>query len=125
MNTEIFDELIQFGLLDGNGENHILPFTINKESHIFTGHFPNQPILPGVAMIELVQRATELVLTMKLEVKSAGNFKFLKMISPDKLPSANLNFSVIEKDVGWRVKAEIKNKEDIYFKADVLYIKSK
>ena len=112
-------------MLAKNNSGYTLPFTINKESQVFEGHFPNQPILPGVVMIELVQRATELALAVELEVKSAGNFKFLKMIDPEKLPLANLNFGITEKEGDWRVKAQIKHEEDIYFKADVLYTKSK
>ena len=124
MNTDIFNNLIEFGPLDQNDSGYILPFAINKESQVFEGHFPNQPILPGVVMIELVQRAAELVVGEELAMKSAGNFKFLKMIDPVKLPSANLNFTITEKEDGWRVKAQIKNKEDIYFKADGFYVKS-
>lgn len=124
MNTDIFNNLIEFGSLDQDDSGYTLPFAINKESQVFEGHFPNQPILPGVVMIELVQRAAELVVGEELAMKSAGNFKFLKMIDPVKLPSANLNFTITEKEDGWRVKAQIKNKEDIYFKADGFYVKS-
>lgn len=125
MNTEIFNQLIEFGELNQDDSTYNLPFTILRSSQVFEGHFPNQPILPGVAMIELVQRATELALSKQLEVKSAGNFKFLRMIDPDKVSNANLVFSIITKDEGWRVKAQIKHEGDIYFKADVLYTKSK
>ena len=122
MDEQIFNQLIEFGELNQDDSTYNLPFSILRSSQVFEGHFPNQPILPGVAMIELVQRATELVLGKKLEVKSAGNFKFLMMIDPDKVMDANLVFSIIPKDGGWRVKAQIKRKEDIFFKADVNYI---
>ena len=111
-------------MLEKTDPGYSLPFSINKESEVFEGHFPNQPILPGVVMIELVQRAVEEVLALKLEVKSAGNFKFLKMIDPVVVPSASLIFSIIVKEDSWRVKAQIKNNDDTYFKADVLYLKA-
>ena len=123
MNEQIFNQLIEFGTLISNGDsNNTLSFSILRSSQVFDGHFPNQPILPGVAMIELVQRATELVLNEKLELKSAGNFKFLMMIDPDKVSKAILVFSITPKEEGWRVKAQIKHNENIYFKADAFYV---
>ena len=124
MDNEYFLDLITFDKLEQNDSGYTLPFSINNESEVFEGHFPNQPILPGVVMIELVQRAVEQVLSFKLEVKSAGTFKFLKMIDPIVLSSANLIFSIIVKEDSWRVKAQIKNNDDIYFKADVQYLKA-
>jgi len=122
MDEQIFNQLIEFGELNQEDSTYNLPFSVLRSSQVFEGHFPNQPILPGVAMIELVQRATELVLKQKLELKSAGNFKFLMMIDPDKVPKANLIFSIVPKEDGWRVKAQIKHNENIYFKADAFYV---
>jgi 3-hydroxyacyl-[acyl-carrier-protein] dehydratase len=122
MDEQIFNQLIEFGELNQEDSTYNLPFSVLRSSQVFVGHFPNQPILPGVAMIELVQRATELVLNEKLELKSAGNFKFLMMIDPDKVPNANLIFGIIPKEDGWRVKAQIKHNENIYFKADAFYV---
>jgi len=121
MDNETFNQLIQFGTLETEDSGYNLPFSILRSSPVFEGHFPNQPILPGVAMIELVQLAAELVLKDKLALKSAGNFKFLMMMDPDKVNSANFNFSILEKENGWRVKGQIKNNEGVFFKADAFY----
>lgn len=123
MENEIFNQLIQFGMLKTEDSSHELPFLILRSSEVFEGHFPNQPILPGVAMIELVQRAAELVLQENLKLKSAGNFKFLMMMDPEKVTEASFNFSILEKEDGWRVKGQIKNNEGVFFKADAFYVR--
>jgi len=122
MNNEVFNSLIQFGSienLDEGGSN--LPFSINKNSKVFDGHFPNQPILPGVVMIELTKRAVEISHGKKLVLDAAGNFKFLKMIDPNIIKAATIVFKTIAKNGGWSVKAQIKYKDEIYFKADAFY----
>ncbi len=122
MNDQAFNDLVQFGSpekLEGGFYN--LPFAILRDSAVFEGHFPHQPILPGVVMIAMISRAAELALEMDLEMESARNFKFLKMVDPDLIKSAILHFSIITKEEGWRVKAQIKFEGEIYFKADAFY----
>ena len=123
MEDQIFNTLIEFAALQKDETGYILPFKVLRSSSIFDGHFPEQPILPGVAMVELVHRAAEVALAEKLVLKSAGNYKFLAMIDPDKVPAASLVFSISTKDEGWRVKAQIKNDEYTFFKADAFYLK--
>jgi len=122
MKDSAFTELIVFGTLESIDKgSYLLPFLINKESHIFEGHFPNQPIMPGVVMIEIIKRATELTVNAKIEMVSAGNFKFLKMLDPNEHKNAVLHFILTEMDDSWKVKAWLKIENEIYFKADANY----
>lgn len=122
MKDQAFNDLIQFDGLQKLDEGQFnLPFSINKESSVFDGHFPDQAILPGVVMIEMTKRAAEIALEKELSLVSAGNFKFLKMVDPNLIKNADLGFSITIKDDGWRVKAQIKFEDEIYFKADAFY----
>ncbi len=122
MNDQAFNSLIQFEPIKKiEDEWYSLPFAINNNSEVFDGHFPNQPILPGVVMIELTKRAVEISLAKKLKLDSAGNFKFLKMIDPNVIKVAAISFKIITKNDGWSVKAQIKYKDEICFKADAFY----
>ncbi len=122
MNDQAFNDLVQFDSLEKiEGALYCLPFAIKRDSMVFNGHFPNQPILPGVVMIEMTKRAAEIALDMELEMESAGYFKFIKMVDPNLIKYANMDFNIITKDEGWRVKAQIKFKDEIYFKADAFY----
>ena len=122
MNNEAFSNIIDLGKLEIiAADQYNLPFTIIKSSDILAGHFPDQPILPGVIMIELTKRAAEKALNKKLKLVSAGNFKFLKMVNPNVLDSADFSFLISIAEKGWRLKATINYKDEIYFKADAYY----
>lgn len=123
MNNQVFNELIQFDQLQELEENgkYILPFTILKTSQVFEGHFPQQPILPGVVMVEVLKRAMRETTGKKLHLIEAGNFKFLKMIDPTIIPKAELHFTITEIDDLWKVKATISNGTNTYFKANAQY----
>ncbi len=122
MNNQAFNDLVKFASIQNKEDGtYGMPFSLNENSTVFTGHFPNQPILPGVVMVEMTKRAAQIVLGVKLTLVSAGNFKFLKMVEPGVAATTILNFEITIKEDTWRVKAQIKADEEIYFKADALY----
>lgn len=49
---------------------------------VFAGHFPGQPVVPGVCMVQLVEEVLEQVLGESLQLKEAANLKFLHVIDP-------------------------------------------
>jgi 3-hydroxyacyl-[acyl-carrier-protein] dehydratase len=53
------------------------------ENHaIFKGHFPGQPVLPGVCMMEMVAEITGDHLKKSLRISGGPLIKFLRMIDP-------------------------------------------
>ena len=56
--------------------------SINKQSHIFKGHFRGQPVVPGACMLQLIRDVLEKALEKPLQLKRAASIKFLSMIDP-------------------------------------------
>lgn len=55
------------------------------ETHeIFKGHFPNQPVLPGACMLQMIKEILETSLNTKLQLIKANGIKFLSVIQPSK-----------------------------------------
>lgn len=54
----------------------------NAAHPVFAGHFPGQPVVPGVCMVQLVEEVLELALGKSLQLKEAANLKFLHVIDP-------------------------------------------
>ncbi|HUH28223.1 3-hydroxyacyl-ACP dehydratase [Gelidibacter sp.] len=71
---------------------------VQKEHSIFNGHFPNFPVTPGVALMQIIKELTEKQLQQPLFLKSASNVKFLSLVDPNK--NAILKFSItLEEDL--------------------------
>ncbi|WP_299393994.1 3-hydroxyacyl-ACP dehydratase [uncultured Gelidibacter sp.] len=79
--------------------------TIQKEHPVFEGHFPNFPVTPGVAMLQIIKELTENHLQQTLFLESASNVKFLTMVDPN--VNTNLKFNIVIQEDGKYVK--IKN----------------
>ena len=78
--------------------------TINKDHHIFEGHFPNNPVTPGVCMMQIIKELTETVVKKKLMMQSSSNIKFMAIINPEKTPHLELSLDISKTDQGYKVK---------------------
>lgn len=55
---------------------------LNENHAIYDGHFPNQPVVPGVCMIYMIKHIIQRALDNKIVIKKVGSCKFLKMLDP-------------------------------------------
>ena len=90
---------------------------LNKESPVFEGHFPGNPIVPGVCSIQIITELTEKATSEKLMLSSADNLKFLGVINPDETPEIDIElaFKVTEKGK-IDVTATIEKEDAIFLK---------
>ena len=69
-----------------------VPVKINSGHAIFKGHFPGQPILRGVFMLEMMQEIMDVHLEQNLCISEGPLIKFLSKIIPEKNPYCLLDF---------------------------------
>lgn len=67
---------------------------LNKDHDIFKGHFPGNPITPGVCMVQILKEITSEIVNQKLVMKSSSNIKFMALINPEKTPDLKLNIAI-------------------------------
>ena len=64
-------------------ENNIFSFFIDKNFPAFEGHFPQAPLLPGIAQIEIALFCIARILGKRVCVSKIKKSKFVKPILPD------------------------------------------
>jgi 3-hydroxymyristoyl/3-hydroxydecanoyl-(acyl carrier protein) dehydratase len=60
---------------------------------VFVGHFPNQPLVPGVFQLEMARLGAEWLIGEQLGVREISKAKFLRPIIPAELVRMNLRLS--------------------------------
>lgn len=55
---------------------------INPAHPIFEGHFPGQPVVPGVCMLQLIKEVAETALNRSLFLCKASQIKYLQVLVP-------------------------------------------
>lgn len=67
---------------------------VNEEHEIFKGHFPGNPIMPGVCMIQIIKELTEKITESTLMIQTLANVKFMALINPEKNPELRLELDI-------------------------------
>ncbi|MBS1771992.1 MAG: 3-hydroxyacyl-ACP dehydratase [Bacteroidetes bacterium] len=86
----------------------------NTQHDIFKGHFPNQPVVPGVCMMEMVRELLEQQMDKHLWLRNAGVVKFLQLITPDVQPLVSVSWTTEGR--AYNVNASFKNEASDLFK---------
>src|SRR5690606_4259392 len=79
---------------------------------IFKGHFPGQPVVPGVCMMQIIKEVMESVTNKKWQIRQAAQVKFLQLITPDVSPMIHLEWA--DADGALSVNARFAGERDLF-----------
>lgn len=71
---------------------------LNPSHKIYEGHFPGQPIVPGVCQMQILKEFLEEATGKKWQAGHGDNIKFTGMIIPTKSPLVNLEIIYSDKE---------------------------
>lgn len=74
---------------------YIITILVNEKHEVFKGHFPGNPIMPGVCMIQIIKELTESVTDSTLMIQTLANVKFMALINPEATPELRLELDVV------------------------------
>ena len=94
---------------------------INANHKIFEGHFPNQPVVPGVCMMQMIKEILEQVIGKETNLVPAVDMKFLAVINPleNNLIHASIKYTADEGGAV-NVVASLFKDELVHFKCKFL-----
>lgn len=67
-----------------NDEGYDFLIALNPNHQVYQGHFPGDPICPGVCSIQTIRECAESVLNRKLTISSVSQCRFLELLTPSK-----------------------------------------
>lgn len=68
---------------------------LNNQHDVFKGHFPGNPVTPGVCMMQIIKELTQEITGFSLMLKSSSNVKFMALINPDETPDLDLDLDIV------------------------------
>lgn len=95
-----------------------LKFKVNIDgsNEIFQGHFPDNPITPGVCQMEMVKEILTDYLGQNVIFGSIADMKFISMWIPNESEDVFMDISAKSSDTGYKIKASIYTESTTYFK---------
>lgn len=71
---------------------------LHRTHAVFGGHFPGNPVTPGVCMMQIIKELAEKWAESPLMLKQARNVKFMAIINPEEHPNILVELDVEEED---------------------------
>ncbi|RLD81389.1 MAG: 3-hydroxyacyl-ACP dehydratase [Bacteroidetes bacterium] len=87
---------IENKIVDEDKVNYTFEIMINNKHDIFKGHFPGNPVMPGVCMMQIIKEITQSIVGQKLFMEKCSNVKFLALINPDTNPNLTLELKITQ-----------------------------
>ena len=92
---------------------------LNKDHEIYRGHFPGQPVVPGVMQLQIIKELVEKARNRSFLMSDILSAKYLHMIIPGAFEILKVDIELIENEMHQiKFKAKVIEGEVIYTKVN-------
>ena len=85
------------GIQSDNDKRHVYAkLKVNIDHPVFIGHFPDQPVVPGVLMIQMVSEILSEFINHEVNVRQIKNVKYISLINPTVHRVIEIKIDIVE-----------------------------
>jgi len=117
----LIEGLYTIEALNNTETNITAKIKLNPSHEIFKGHFPGNPIMPGVCMMQIIKELIEKVLDKNLFLQTSTNIKFMAKINPETNPDLIINIAYSEEEGILKIKNTSYFEETLALKLNAKY----
>ncbi|MCX6250625.1 MAG: 3-hydroxyacyl-ACP dehydratase [Bacteroidetes bacterium] len=105
------------------GKQYKCTIELDKQHPIYKGHFPGNPVVPGVCQIQIIGELFSGIIGKQVTLTCSDNIKFLHMIDPRIHHVLNISLIYTGKDENeWDVTSLISGDDLIFLKFRGRYV---
>ena len=87
---------------------------LRPDSTIYEGHFPGEPVSPGVCNIQMIKECAEQVAGKSLLLNNLQQCRLTTLVTPILHPQVEVTILLEEKGDAYKLKATIGKGEEVY-----------
>lgn len=105
----------------GEGLNAVFRIALLPDCEVYRGHFPGNPVCPGVCNIETIKECAMLLTGRKLFIRHIRQCRLTAVATPVACPELDVTVNVTPTDNGYTITATIADAERTYmeYKGDM------
>lgn len=116
MTTVLLNDFYFIDELHTENDQVSIKIRINPAHKIFEGHFPGQPVVPGVCMVQIVKELMEQHLNARLLLHKGNQLKFLQLTVPDENDVIEVSIQFRSEGNAFVTQAAFKKENNFVFK---------
>jgi len=98
------------------GEKYLVDVELNPKHKVYEGHFPGNPVAPGVCLTQMVKETVEYILNKKLTMVTGDNIKFTAVLNPEITSEVQIALTLKTKENGLlQADSNVKSGETSFF----------
>lgn len=107
-----------------NGSSHEYVIRLKSKSPIYQGHFPGNPITPGVVIIATARELVETCTGQKLRLAGAPSVKYTSVMTPTSSPTVRYSITTIHDEDTVKAKITVTGENVTFAKMSLKWIKA-
>lgn len=116
------DNFYRLENIRNEGEHRLFSITLLPDCELYRGHFPGNPVCPGVCSIEMIRQCAEYLMGSPLFIRSIKQCRFTAILSPLNCRELTIDVSLSSAEDSIIVTARIYDERDVYveFKGEMV-----
>jgi 3-hydroxyacyl-[acyl-carrier-protein] dehydratase len=100
-----------------DNENTTALIELNKHHEIYKGHFPGNPVVPGVCLTQLIKEIMEIIEQHELMLVYADYIKFMAIVNPEINEKLYIDLKIkVKEDNNKQVTSETHYNGTVFYK---------
>lgn len=117
----LLNDFFTISEINADSNKIVAKIKLNAKHKIFDGHFPDNPVTPGVVQLHIVKEILESHYKRDLGLKTISKCKFLSILNPDNTPSITIIIDLLLVDDVIKVNATGAFEDTTFFKFSAIY----
>ncbi|MDR3134105.1 MAG: hydroxymyristoyl-ACP dehydratase [Prevotellaceae bacterium] len=97
---------------------------LNEQHPVFAGHFPGQPVVPGVFTLQMIKECVSYALEKELRFTTVQNCKFSRTILPGVHPLLEIHCTCTPRAGECAVVASVQSGSDVFLSLKAVLVMS-
>lgn len=97
-----------------DGVNGKYRIAILPDCNVYDGHFPGDPVCPGVCNIETIKECAMTMMQKELRIKSIKQCRLTAIATPTVCPEVTVSLNITEKEGLYAIVASIADEKQTY-----------
>jgi 3-hydroxyacyl-[acyl-carrier-protein] dehydratase len=114
-------QLFDYRLLGRTPQGARVRVRLNPDHAIYDGHFPGNPITPGVCSLQIVEEVVADLWGRSLRLIQLDWIKYLAFIDPRQHPEIDLELQFDKSAAGWQVTGQLERDQHCFVKLRARY----